>query len=154
VSRLLIKYLYNHRDILWRRVESEYLGLLKTRKLLKNRHAQKSKNAEIAPNWNVSRATRWLRTRIGMQTSGRTTSRRRFPGCHQHLAKRRRVRLLRFTGARQFASQTFRKKSSEISLWYPHNCLTNFPQVYSHLKGCGGIPPPPVLGPNWNVSGT
>jgi hypothetical protein len=33
--------------------ESEYSGLSKTRKLLKNRHAQKSKSAKIAPNWNV-----------------------------------------------------------------------------------------------------
>jgi hypothetical protein len=34
--------------------ESEYSGVLKTRKLLKNGRAQKSENAEIAPNWNVS----------------------------------------------------------------------------------------------------
>jgi hypothetical protein len=34
--------------------ESEYPGLLKTHKLLISRDAQKSKNAEIAPNWNVS----------------------------------------------------------------------------------------------------
>jgi hypothetical protein len=33
--------------------ESEYSGVLKTRKLLKYRAAQKSKNAEIALNWNV-----------------------------------------------------------------------------------------------------
>ena len=38
----------------WRRGESEYSEVLKTRKLLKNRRARKSKNAEIAPNWNVS----------------------------------------------------------------------------------------------------
>ena len=34
--------------------ESEHFGPLKTRKLLKNRRAQKSKSAEIAFNWNVS----------------------------------------------------------------------------------------------------
>jgi len=38
----------------WRRGESEYSAVLKTRKLLKNEQAQNSKNAEIAPNWNVS----------------------------------------------------------------------------------------------------
>jgi hypothetical protein len=34
--------------------ESEYSRLLKTHKLLKNRDAQKLKNAEIAPDWNVA----------------------------------------------------------------------------------------------------
>jgi hypothetical protein len=38
----------------WRRGELEYSGVLKTSKLLKNRHAQKSENAEIVPNWSVS----------------------------------------------------------------------------------------------------
>jgi len=38
----------------WRRGESEYSGVLKTHKLLENRRDRKSKNAEIAPNWNVS----------------------------------------------------------------------------------------------------
>ena len=38
----------------WRRGESEYSDVLKTHKLLKNRSAQKIKNAKIAPNWNVS----------------------------------------------------------------------------------------------------
>src|SRR5215510_15105181 len=34
--------------------ESEYPWLLKTRNLLKNRHAQNALASEIAPNWNVS----------------------------------------------------------------------------------------------------
>jgi len=32
----------------------EYSGVLKTRKLLKNREAENAVAAEIAPNWNVS----------------------------------------------------------------------------------------------------
>jgi hypothetical protein len=38
----------------WRREESEYSALLKTRNLLIFRDAQNVKNGEIAPNWNVS----------------------------------------------------------------------------------------------------
>ncbi|SRR6266481_6427877 len=34
--------------------ESEYLGVLKTHNLLKNRDAQNARNGKIAPNWNVS----------------------------------------------------------------------------------------------------
>src|SRR5262249_3815539 len=35
----------------WRRGESKYSGLLKTRNLLKNRHAQNALASKIAPNW-------------------------------------------------------------------------------------------------------
>lgn len=38
----------------WRRGESEYAGLLKTRTLLKNREARNAQSVGIAPNWNVS----------------------------------------------------------------------------------------------------
>src|SRR5690242_20488504 len=38
----------------WRRGESEYSGLLKTRKLLIFRDAKNAENGKIAPNWNVS----------------------------------------------------------------------------------------------------
>jgi len=43
--------------------ELEYSGVLKMRNLLKNRQAQKSKSAEIAPNWNVSGTRVFLRPR-------------------------------------------------------------------------------------------
>jgi len=38
----------------WRRGESEYSWLLKTRKLLNFRHAKNAENCQIALNWNVS----------------------------------------------------------------------------------------------------
>jgi len=38
----------------WRRGESEYSSVLKTRNLLIFRDAQNAENGEIAPNWNVS----------------------------------------------------------------------------------------------------
>jgi hypothetical protein len=38
----------------WRRGESEYSGLLKTRNLLISRDAKNAENGKIAPNWNVS----------------------------------------------------------------------------------------------------
>jgi hypothetical protein len=38
----------------WRRGESEYLWLLKTRNLLIFRHAKNAENGKIALNWNVS----------------------------------------------------------------------------------------------------
>src|SRR6266480_4599141 len=43
-----------HLEKWWRRGESEYSGLLKTRKLLIFRDAQNALASEIAPNWNVS----------------------------------------------------------------------------------------------------
>ncbi len=38
----------------WRREESEYSGVLKTRNLLIFRDAKNAENGKIAPNWNVS----------------------------------------------------------------------------------------------------
>jgi hypothetical protein len=38
----------------WRRGESEYLGVLKTRKLLIFRNVKNAEDGKIAPNWNVS----------------------------------------------------------------------------------------------------
>jgi|GraSoi2013_115cm_1033766.scaffolds.fasta_scaffold19631_4 hypothetical protein len=38
----------------WRREESEYSGVLKTRNLLILRDAKNAENGKIAPNWNVS----------------------------------------------------------------------------------------------------
>ena len=39
---------------IWRRGESEHRGVLKARKLLKNRNAANAKNSKIGLNWNVT----------------------------------------------------------------------------------------------------
>src|SRR6266404_1839954 len=62
--RIVTEFVSQIRQLWWRRGESEYSRLLKTRKLLKNRDAQKSKNAGIAPNWNIS-GTRLAKKRSG-----------------------------------------------------------------------------------------
>ena len=59
----------SERKTRWRRGESEYSDLLKTRKLLILRDAKNAENGKIASNWNVS-GTRLFRWPISIFESG------------------------------------------------------------------------------------
>jgi hypothetical protein len=50
----LYKYIFFNNLQWWRRGESEYSGILKTSKLLRNKDAENAQTTKIGPNWNVS----------------------------------------------------------------------------------------------------